>query len=161
MRTLILGIGNPILTDDAVGLRVAGEIERLSLPDVHVIETSLAGTSILDFVAGYEKLVIIDSIKTGKGAPGTLYKLALEDITSPTSPSYSHGINILTAIKLGRKLGYEIPSVIEIYAVEVEDNTTFSEQCTLAVETRILDIAREIAESVRKENLESKTERAK
>jgi len=69
MKTLILGVGNPILTDDSVGICVANEIEKFSLPNVEVIETSLAGISLLDYVVEYERLIIIDSIKTEKEIP--------------------------------------------------------------------------------------------
>ena len=78
MRTLVLGLGNTILTDDGVGIRVAFEIEKLcSEPDV--LEASAAGFRIVDDIIGYEKLILIDSIKTGNAKPGTLFKFTLED----------------------------------------------------------------------------------
>ncbi|NQT31227.1 MAG: hydrogenase maturation protease [Deltaproteobacteria bacterium] len=129
MKTLILGFGNPILTDDAVGIRIAEEL-AVELPDITVEATSEAGLSILDEVTGYEKLVIIDSIKTGKGKPGELYKLTLEDLKPRSDFSSSHGLDIATAFKLGEKLGYPMPGQVSIYAVEVKNNTTFGEECT-------------------------------
>ena len=129
MKTLILGFGNPILTDDAVGIRIAEELEG-EFPDITVEATSEAGLSILDEVTGYDKLVIIDSIKTGKGKPGELYKLTLEDLKPRSDFSSSHGLDIATAFKLGEKLGYPMPREVSIYAVEVKDNTTFGEECT-------------------------------
>ncbi|GAH47123.1 unnamed protein product [marine sediment metagenome] len=152
MKTLILGVGNPILTDDSVGICVANEIKKLSLPNVEVIETSLAGISLLEYVVGYERLIIIDSIKTEKEAPGTLYKLKLEDIGNSATTSYSHGINIRTAIGLGRKLGYKIPKIIEIYAIEIKDNTTFGEECTPAVKSKIPGIVDEITKIIKSDS---------
>ena len=152
MKTLVLGVGNPILTDDSVGICVANEIEKFSLPNVEVIETSLAGISLLDYVVKYERLIIIDSIKTEKEIPGTLYKLKLEDIGTSSAPSYSHGMNIRTAIELGRKLGYEIPKIIEIYAIEIEDNTTFGEECTPAVKSKIPGIVDEITKIIKSDS---------
>jgi hydrogenase maturation protease len=152
MKTLILGVGNPILTDDAVGICVADEIKKLSLPNVEVIETSLAGISLLEYVVGYERLIIIDSIKTEKEVPGTLYKLKLEDISNSATTSYSHGVNIRTVIELGRKLGYKIPKIIEIYAIEIKDNTTFSEECTPAVKNKIPGIVDEIAKIIKSDS---------
>jgi len=129
MKTLILGFGNPILTDDAVGIRIAEEL-AVEFPDITVESTSEAGLSILDEVTGYDKLVIIDSIKTGKGKPGELYKLELEDLKPRSDFSSSHGLDIATAFKLGERLGYPMPKQVSIYAVEVKDNTTFGEECT-------------------------------
>jgi hydrogenase maturation protease len=152
MKTLILGVGNPILTDDSVGICVANEIEKLSLPDIEVIKTSLAGISLLDYIGEYERLIIIDSIKTEKETPGTLYKLNLEDIETSSTLSYSHGVNIRTAIELGRKLGYKIPQIIEIYAIEIEDNTTFGEECTPGVKSKIPGIVDEITKIIKSDS---------
>ena len=176
MKTLILGVGNPILTDDSVGICAANEIKKLFLPNVEVIETSLAGISLLEYVVGYERLIIIDSIKTEKAfsidsrflieiplgkdtkiktekeAPGTLYKLKLEDLGNSATLSYSHGMNIRTAIELGRKLGYKIPKIIEIYAIEIKDNTTFGEECTPAVKSKIPGIVDEITKIIKSDS---------
>jgi hydrogenase maturation protease len=136
MKTIILGFGNPILTDDAVGIRIAGELER-EFPDITVEATSEAGLAILENITGYDKLVIIDSIKTGKGKPGELYKLELEDLMPRSDFSSSHGLDIATAFKLGEKLGYPLPRQVSIYAVEVKDNSTFGEECTPEIERSI------------------------
>ncbi len=148
MKTLILGFGNPILTDDAVGIRIAEELER-EFPDITVEATSEAGLSILDEVTGYDKLVIIDSIKTGKGKPGELYKLELEDLKPRSDFSSSHGLDIATAFKLGEKLGYPLPHEVSIYAVEVKDNTTFGEGCTPELKQSIPLIVGQIIEEER------------
>lgn len=148
MKTLILGFGNPILRDDAVGIRIAEALEG-EFPDITVVATSEAGLSILDEVTGYDKLVIIDSIKTGKGKPGELYKLALEDLKPKSDFSSSHGLDIATAFKLGEKLGYPMPEKVSIYAVEVKDNTTFGEGCTPEIERSISLIVRQIIEEER------------
>lgn len=145
MKTLILGFGNPILTDDGVGIRIAQKIKEEN-PDLEVIETSEAGIALIDYVAGYDKLVIIDSIKTELGKPGELYKLGLEDLKPSFYFPSSHGIDIATAFKLGKSLEHKMPIHISIYAVEIMDNTTFGEKCTEEVEGRIPFIAKQIVE---------------
>jgi hydrogenase maturation protease len=146
MKTLVLGFGNPILTDDAVGIRVAQELEG---PDITVAATSEAGLAILEEVTGYDKLVIVDSIKTVKGRPGELYKLELEDLKPRSDFSSSHGLDIATAFKLGESLGYPLPGQVSIYAVEVKDNATFGEALTPEVERSISLIVRQIIEEER------------
>ncbi len=143
MNTFILGIGNPILTDDGVGIKVAQKLKEEN-PKLEVIETSEAGIALLDLITGYDKLIIIDSIKTEKGKPGDLYKLELEDLKPAKDFSSSHGIGIATAFELGQRLGYSMPKYTSIYAVEVKDNTTFGEKCTREVKGRIPFIARQI-----------------
>ena len=145
MKTIILGLGNPILTDDAIGFRIAQELKHKT-SDLEVIEASEAGIALLDYVIGYDKLIIIDSIKTGKGKPGELYKLELEDLKPTMDFSSSHGVDIATAFKVGEGLGYRMPKHVSIYAVEVRDNTTFGEKCTEEVEERIPFVVRQIIE---------------
>jgi len=148
MKTLVLGLGNPILSDDAVGIRIAqGLKQKTSIQDV--IGTSEAGISLLDYVVGYDKLVIIDSIMTEKGKPGELFRLELEDLKPAMSLSSSHGVDIATAFTLGERLGYPMPKHVRIYAVEIKDNTTFAEKCTPEVEERIPFIVRQIVEEER------------
>jgi len=143
MNTLILGLGNTILTDDGIGIKIAQKLKDENCK-LEVIETSEAGIAILDLIMGYDKLIIIDSIKTEKGKPGELYKLELEDLKSDMSFSSSHGIDIATAFELGQRLGYRMPKSVSIYAVEIRDNTTFGEDCTEEVEERIPFIAEQI-----------------
>ena len=147
MKTLILGFGNPILTDDGVGIRIAQKIKG-EKPYLEVVETSEAGIALIDHVAGYDKLVIIDSIKTEQ-KPGELYKLGLEDLKPAAHFYSSHGIDIATAFKLGESLGYKMPKHISLYAIEIKDNTTFGEQCTQEVEKRIPFITKQIIEEER------------
>ncbi len=143
MDTLILGIGNPILTDDGVGIKIAQKLKE-EKPELEVVETSEAGIILLDLIVGYSKLIIIDSIKTEKGEPGDLYKLKLEDLKPAKDFSSSHGIGIATAFELGQRLGYSMPKYTSIYAVEIKDNTTFGEKCTRGVKERIPFIAKQI-----------------
>ncbi len=145
MNTLVLGIGNPILTDDGVGIKIAQKLKEGN-PELEVEETSEAGIALLELVAGYDKLIIIDSIKTEQGKPGELYKFELEDLKSSSYFSSSHGIDIPTAIELGRKIGYMMPKCIRLYAVEIKDNSTFGEGCTAEIEERIPSIAKQIIE---------------
>ncbi len=145
MKTLILGIGNTILTDDGVGIRVAQKIKEKK-PDLEVIEASETGVALLDYVVGYDKLIIIDSIKTGNGEPGELYKLNLKDLRASTNLFSSHGIDIATAFELGQGLGYEMPKHISIYGVETKNTMTLGERCTEEIEEKLLSIVKQIME---------------
>ena len=148
MKTLILGLGNPILTDDAVGIRIAEELKQ-EIPDLEVIGVSEAGIALLEHVVGYDKLVIIDSISTKRGKAGELYKLGLEDLKPAADFSSFHGVGIATAFKLGERLGYKMPEQVSIYAVEVKDNTTFGEKFTPEVAQNIPFIVRQIIKEER------------
>ena len=143
MDTLILGVGNPILSDDGVGIEIAYRLKE-ARPDLKVEETNEAAIVLLDYVVGYDKLIIIDSIKTGKGRPGELYKLSLDDFRKATDCPSTHGIDIATALEVGKSLNCKMPDSVSIYAVEVMDNSRFSENCTEAVKARIPSIVKQI-----------------
>jgi len=145
MNTLILGIGNPILSDDGIGIKVARKLKEAN-PELEVEETSEAGIALLDLIVGYDKLIIIDSIKTEQGNLGELYKLELEDLRPAKDFSSSHGIDIATAFEVGKGLRCQMPQCVSIYAVEVENNTTFGEECTEELEKRIPQITKQIIE---------------
>jgi hydrogenase maturation protease len=148
VKTLLLGLGNPILRDDSVGLRVVRELEkRMVNEDVHIEEATFANIDILDIVSSYDRLIIVDSIKTNGGRPGQLYPLGLEDFQSTLHLSCPHDINLATALELGRQLEIQIPKEIRIYAIEVEDNQTFSEACSPSVERAIPGIVEKIAQA--------------
>jgi hydrogenase maturation protease len=140
---LVMGIGNPILTDDSIGPRIARGI-KARMPALDIVETMETGAGIMDIIAGYERLVIIDSIKTGNKPPGFLYRLQLSDADLPKNLSCAHGVDIISSIRLGRTFGCDMPKIITIFAVEIEDNTTFGESCTIAVTECMPSIIEEI-----------------
>jgi len=132
MKTLVFGLGNTILSDDGVGIKVVRELARKvdSGPDIEFREGSVGGLAILDEIAGFDRLLLVDSIKTVDGRPGDFYKLDCADFNTSEHLSNSHGVDFFTAVELGRRFGYRMPERIDIYAVEVEDNITFNAECT-------------------------------
>ena len=139
MKTIILGLGNPILSDDGVGNRVAQELEDklAQRQDVAVMETSLSGLSLIDLLAGYDKAIIVDAIQTKEGAVGQIYRLAPEAFNNTRHASSPHDVNFATALELGSKLGIAMPKQIVVYAIEVADTNTFGEEFTPKVKRAI------------------------
>jgi hydrogenase maturation protease len=131
---LVLGVGNVIVRDDGVGVYVARELAgRVPPGAVDVEETDVASIELIDILAGYEKALIIDAIKTDGGVPGTVYRLTLDDFERTVHLANIHGINLPTAVKIGRGLEISMPGEIVILAVEVENITEFGETMTDAV----------------------------
>ena len=138
MKTLILGTGNPILSDDGVGIWVARVLEgRLNQQEITVTETSMAGLNLLDLLVNFDRAILIDAIQTLGGKVGQVYRLEPETFDATRHIATPHDINFATALELGNKLGLALPHQITIFAIEVEDVTTFSEECTPEVEHAI------------------------
>ncbi len=137
-KTLILGLGNSLLCDDGVGIYVAAELKtRINRPEITVMETGVAGLSLLDLLVDYDKVIIIDAIKTAEGKAGQIYRLDPKSFDTALHTASAHGIDFPTALEFGRKLGLHLPQQIVIFAIEASDISTFSEECTPGVRKAI------------------------
>lgn len=131
-RILILGLGNPVRSDDGVGFHVVQQLLEAGLSEG--IDAEVAGTAglgLLELIAGYQRLVIVDAIDAGE-PPGTVLKLSPKDLSgfTPLHAASSHDVDLATMFELGSRLGQAMPEEVRIVAVQTADITTFSEQCT-------------------------------
>jgi len=141
-KTLIIGLGNPILTDDGVGVKVARELEKLidleAHPELTITEASAGGLRLMEVLLDYDQVILIDAfyLDPESTTPGKIHHLSLDDLRSlsPTQHSTSaHDTSLITALDAAAKMGYRTPSDFSIYAVEVENILEFSETPTPAV----------------------------
>jgi hydrogenase maturation protease len=134
MRTLILGLGNPILGDDSAGLKVAELVrQRTALdPSIEVGEDYAGGLRLLERIIDYDQVIIVDAICTGIHPPGSVLHLNSDEIATQHTAS-SHDINLPTALRLAATMNLKIPERIRIIAIEAENVWDFSEQCSPAV----------------------------
>ncbi|UCD08953.1 MAG: hydrogenase maturation protease [Dehalococcoidales bacterium] len=149
MNTLVLGLGNPILSDDSVGFRVIEELQpRFTRHDLTFVQSSVSGLNLLETIVGYKKLIIIDSIQTKNGQAGEIYTLTGNDIIDTSHISNTHGIGLPAVFELGNKLGRIMPQQVTIFAIEAADVTNFSERCTNKVEEAIPAAAAMVADEL-------------
>jgi hydrogenase maturation protease len=137
LRTLVVGIGSLIRGDDGVGIHVVRRLAEAGLPEhVHTLEAGTAGISLLDFVKGYDRLIIIDAIVTGAPA-GTVHELRGSDIARTVHLAAGHEADLPTALALGEKLSRTIPEEVIVLAVEAGSLDAFSENLSTDVEAAI------------------------
>ena len=150
MKILVLGLGNPLVTDDSVGLRVAAELKsRLAgRPEVVVSEDYWGGLRLMERMAGFDRAIVIDAICTG-APPGTIHRLTPGSIPTQRSAS-AHDVNLPTALAVGRTAGLHLPrdEHILLVGIEAEDILSFGEQCTPAVAAAIAPAAEEVVRAV-------------
>jgi hydrogenase maturation protease len=135
-KTLILGLGNPILTDDGVGVHVVRAVQKARPQNgMACAEASVGGLRLLDALTGYERVVLVDAIQTHDGRPGDVYRLHLDDVQGSLHSGSTHDLSLAGALAVGRRLGMELPGddAIVIVAIEVADVLTFGETCTPVV----------------------------
>jgi hydrogenase maturation protease len=146
-----LGLGNSLLCDDGVGLYVAAELrKRINEPRITVIETGVAGLSLLDLLIGYDKAIIIDAIQTIGGNAGQIYRLEPKAFNTSLHTTSAHGIDFPTALEFGRRLGLHLPQQIVIFAIESSDVSTFKEECTPEVQKAIPECVEMVLQELRK-----------
>jgi hydrogenase maturation protease len=143
VKTLVLGIGNLLRSDDGVGLHVIEKLGEENLAAGVDLKEASSGLDMLDAIKGYDRLILVDAIKSG-GEPGSIYKLSKEEFgTVPTVHSFSTHLNMdfFSMVQLGEKLfPGQIPEDMVIIAIEAENITTISDKCTPKVERAIAEV---------------------
>ena len=144
MRTLILGLGNPILSDDAAGLQAARLLyELIGGEDVDLVEAAVAGMQTVQLLSGYDRAVVIDVVQDEERV-GEVWRLDYEELESGSATS-SHSIGVGRALRLAELVGLPVPEQVVIYAIAAADTTTFGERLTPKLEQALPGIVRRIA----------------
>lgn len=145
MKTLVVGLGNPILGDDGVGWKVAEEVgtrlSNLQLPtsNIQVDCVALGGLSLMERMVGYERAIVIDAIGSGQHALGEVYHFDLDDLYDPSAGHTTavHDVSLMTALKMGRSMGANLPTQITVVAVESPYTYDFTEELTPPVQAAV------------------------
>jgi len=137
LRVIIVGLGNISFSDDGAGILVARALQAHDLPEEIVIrEAAEGGLDTLDMIPGFDFAVIIDAVRTVQGIPGTVYRFELDQINSLPIVS-PHDIDVLTALKLGKELGFVLPEQIMFFGIEVKDLNTPGDECSVEIKKTI------------------------
>jgi len=132
MKTLVIGLGNPILGDDGVGWAVAESLQSaVRCPPSTVIETaSLGGLSLMERMLGYDRVVLVDSMETGQSPVGSVQTFPLASLPDPMSghSASAHDTSLMTALRTAKQIGAEIPNRVDVVAIEAQNVYDFSEE---------------------------------
>jgi hydrogenase maturation protease len=145
MKTLVLGIGNPILSDDGVGLSIARSLQA-ELEGVDVIAADVSGLNLLDLIQGYDELYVIDSLISPGAALGTLKKLPKGE--GGCHFFSSHGLGFFEIMEFGKALGLKIPELLSVYGIEIGKEVVFGRDLSSALLERTAEICRIIREDI-------------
>lgn len=142
MKTIVVGLGNPILGDDGVGWKVAEEVRRqLTSPSLPVLlplregdcveveRLSLGGISLMEHLIGYERAILIDAFNLDEPL-GSILILMLDEL-----PDYSafhvtsaHDTSLQQALELGRSMGAQLPRVVTVIGIATKHIYDFGEE---------------------------------
>lgn len=136
MKTIVIGLGNPILGDDGVGWCIAEKLKHQIQPEmkVDVDCLSLGGISLMEHLIGYERAILIDAF-ISEQEPGSITVSKLSDL-----PNYSafhitsaHDTSLQNAIKLGKSLGAKLPDDVTVVGISAKYVYDFSEELSQPV----------------------------
>jgi hydrogenase maturation protease len=143
----LLCLGNDVLADDAMGLRVAETLRGRLPASVDVVSSMEAGLRLLDHLVGVPRVIVVDSVQTGSAPAGTIFVLREGDVAYSPGPS-GHYMGLFEALALGKKLDMPVAEDVLIIAVEAGDCLTLGGEMTPAVERAIPEVARRVMELV-------------
>jgi hydrogenase maturation protease len=122
MKTIILGVGNSILSDDGVGIHVAKELKKnINHPNITIDEAITGGMNLLELLLGYDKAIIIDAVKTQNGGDGEVRRIPLSNFSTIHSCN-PHDVSLIEAIDMAKKIGENrIPKEIIVIGIMMKE----------------------------------------
>ena len=158
MKTLVIGLGNPILGDDGVGWKVveavSGQPSAVGAEQPLEFEyLSLGGLSLMERMLGYERVIIVDSMETGQSPVGSVSVFPLASLQDPMAghSASAHDATLITALRTAEQLGADIPRQIDIIAIEAKNVYDFSEELSHPVAAAVPLAVEKVIELLYKE----------
>lgn len=176
MKTLVIGLGNPILGDDGIGWKVAEEVKKqLSPSPIRAAQTSqrewsasevdarvggkeaeshidvdflsLGGISLMEHLIGYERAILIDALVSGQ-KPGsvTVSKLSEMPDFSALHTTSAHDTSLQNALKLGEGMGAKLPGEVLVVGIATNRVYDFSEELSAPVANAVPEAAKTVLE---------------
>ena len=142
MKTLVIGLGNPILGDDGVGWAVASVVSKqlpVTSQPVEVDCLSLGGLSLMERMLGYDRVILVDSMETGQSPVGSVRTFPLASLPDPMSghSASAHDTSLMTALKTAERIGADTPKQIDVVVIETQNVYDFSEELSPPVAAAI------------------------
>ncbi len=149
---LVLGIGNILLRDEGVGVRVIERMQKMRLPDnVELIDGGTAGADLLDALAERKKVIVIDAVQADC-EPGTVLRFTADDLTQPDGVGMSlHELGLGEALTMTRQLGCA-PEDVVVFGIKPKDiscGLELSEQISASIPRVVELVLAEIANAKR------------
>jgi hydrogenase maturation protease len=136
---ILVGLGNPIMSDDGIGLLVSRLVHR-RLADYDLDLACGAGLHVMDAILGYRRAVIIDSMVTGSFPVGSVVRIDPSEGMETRRAGHSHGLGFFEAIEVARACDAPLPEEILVYGIEVEDPFTIGESMSQGIMNKLDEI---------------------
>jgi hydrogenase maturation protease len=140
---LVLGIGNILLSDEGIGVRVIEHMQTMTLrEDVQLVDGGTSGMDLLDVLADREKVIVVDAIDADC-TPGTVLRFGLDQLMQKEHADISlHELGIAETVNMTRQLGCA-PKEVIVFGIQPQNI-----DCGLELSQNIQHIVRQVAELI-------------
>lgn len=121
MKIMILGVGNILMKDEGVGVRVIEYMKNLNLPkEVELMDGGTSTALLFPYFTEVDHLIVIDAVK-GKMPPGSVYRLKPEDLLLSEEDLISiHNLGLIDALYMAAQIGKQ-PKTVTIFGIEPKE----------------------------------------
>jgi hydrogenase maturation protease len=145
---LVLGIGNILLRDEGVGVRVIEQLREMPVPeDVELVDGGTAGADLLEVLAERRKVIVIDAVQA-ECEPGTVLRFTADELVRPDGVGMSlHEVGLGEALIMTEQLGCK-PEDVVVFGIapkNIESGLELSEEIAASVPKVIELVLAEIA----------------
>ncbi len=127
MKTAIMGFGNPVRSDDAIGIYVIEELKKIIGDNdiISILDMGTAAFEVLFGLKGHQKIILVDAVINSNEPVGTLFKVPAEEVMRAPQDDplvFLHGMKWDQALSYAKKiLQEEYPDDIQVYLIAVEN----------------------------------------
>ncbi len=148
---LVLGLGNDLVGDDALGpMAVRHLAQTLPHPAIRYESTAESGLRLLDHIAGFQYLLVMDVLQDPRRPAGTLLEYSLEDLPASATAMSLHAMGLAEVLATGKALGLTMPREGRVLAVVARNLQTLGAPLSPEVAQtlpRLVRRAREVLET--------------
>jgi hydrogenase maturation protease len=137
MKIAVVGVGNILLKDEGIGVKVVKELEKEYTfpPEITLIDGGTAGHHLVNVVADFDVIIVIDAVQGGE-SPGTIYRFTLDQIPFELKTHLSvHQVGVLEALNQVKLLGKK--HKVTFIGIEPQDISPWSMELTPVIEEKI------------------------
>jgi hydrogenase maturation protease len=149
-RILVLGVGNILLKDEGVGVRVIEQLQAgyAFSANVRLMDGGTLGIRLLDDITAADHLIVVDAVRNDQ-PPGTLYRLPAEELRRCVSFKNSlHQTGLLETLAYAEMLGQR-PSTV-VVGIEPADISPWGTELTSSVRQRLEELAERVLEEIQR-----------
>ena len=149
-KIIVLGVGNVLLKDEGIGVKVVEEMSgRYTFPEhVDLVDGGTQGLWLLATLQQADHLIVVDAV-LGGGPPGTLYRLEREDIPKQLRVKVSaHDSDLVEALNLC-ELIENGPETVVVVGIEPQDIEPFGLDLTPAVAGKMEEMIQRVLDELK------------